>query len=462
MMKWLLTILAIGSISTLQAQKKEQINPLIIDRDFQVIKNEGILKSFYTQLDSLEKDPKKQLKVVHIGDSHLQGPYFPKYIRDGLQARFGNSGRGFVFPYRVAETNGGIDVKFKSSDLWNSMRNVKSNGSDNVAFSGIFLETKDADFLLEMNLDEDLTDTRLIEILSPHPNRFKLSLANKKNATKIAQGYKNYEVQQGEFLGKIARRFNTTVVAIQKANKFRNTNIKAGQTIRIPTQSRSYESEGANNPSNEVVFSDLKKLVSGKYHLPSGHQQVYIRAAEKASSYVLDGLILSNFNSGILYHALGVNGTKFSDYTKFPRFFDQLAAIKPDLIIISLGTNESFFTGYTEEALNMDMDLFNRELLKRNLTGNVLLTSPPPSMKNRKTINSMATAFGYEMGVFAHLNSWAFYDLHSVSRSSSAMPDWYDAKLTSSDKVHFIEPGYRLQAQLLVEALFNSYDSYRK
>jgi hypothetical protein len=66
------------------------------------------------------------------------------------------------------------------------------------------------------------------------------------------------------------------------------------------------------------------------------------------------------------------------------------------------------------------------------------------------------------MGVFANLNSWAFYDLHSVSRTSSAMPDWYDAKLTSKDKIHFIEPGYRLQAQLLIEALFNSYDQYRQ
>jgi LysM repeat protein len=464
MTKWFLTILAICSTFLACAQKEEQINPLIFDPSFQVIKNEQVLKPLYAQLDSLKNGDKKQLTVVHIGDSHLQGPYFPKYIREGLQERFGNAGRGFVFPYRVAQTNGGIDVKFKSDSEWKSIRNVKSDGSDDVGLSGINLETQDVDFLLEINIDEDLTDTRLIEILSPHPDRFKLSLANKKNilgskASNYSGSFKNYKVQKGEFLGKIASKFNTTVSAIQKANNLKNTNINAGQTIKIPTKT---EVKKENKISSDVVFSDLKKLVSGKYHLPSGHHQVYVRAAEKANSYALDGLILSNENSGIIYHAVGVNGTKFSDYTKFPRFFDQLAAIDPDLIIISLGTNESFQTSYKEENLKTDMDLFNRELLKRNITGNILLTSPPPSMKNRKMINELATAFSYEMGVFANLNSWAFYDLHSVSRMSKAMPDWYDAKLTSGDKIHFIEPGYRLQAQLLIEALLNSYDSYRE
>lgn len=456
MKQWIYFLLIIASSSLSTAQESDQINPLIIDRSFQIIKNESVLNPFYVKLDSLKNGGKKSLTVVHIGDSHLQGPYFPRYIRNGLQERFGNSGRGFVFPYRVAQTNGGIDVKFKSNAVWKAVRNVKSDGNDNVGFSGINLETTDADFLVEMNIADGVTDTRLVEIIAPHPEYFKLSLANKTDVIENTRRIKTYKVQKGDFLGRIANTFNTSVRAIQQANNLKNTNINAGQTLKIPVKT------GGQLENNGVVFSDLKKLVSGKYHLPGGNQQVYIRAAQPASNYVLDGLVLSNTAPGILYHAVGVNGTKFSDYTKFPRFFDQLAAINPDLIIISLGTNESFYTNYSEADLKIDMDAFNRELLKRKLTGSVLLTSPPPSMKNRKTINSLATAFSYEMGVFANLNSWAFYDLHSVSRTSSAMPDWYDAKLTSKDKIHFIEPGYRLQAQLLIEALFNSYDQYRQ
>jgi len=42
------------------------------------------------------------------------------------------------------------------------------------------------------------------------------------------------------------------------------------------------------------------------------------------------------------------------------------------------------------------------------------------------------------------------------------MPYWYDANLTSSDKIHFLEKGYQLQALMLVESLFNSYSDYKK
>ncbi|MGB5982615.1 MAG: LysM peptidoglycan-binding domain-containing protein [Nonlabens sp.] len=451
-----LWILLIGISGWFAHAQKEQINPKLIDRDFQIIKYDQVLKPFYAKLDSLKNETTKTLTVVHIGDSHMQGPYFPKYTREGLQNEFGNAGRGFVFPYRVAKTNGGIQVKFKSDTQWKSMRNVKSDGSDNVGISGINLETTDSDFLLEMNLDEGLTDTRLIEILSPHPDRFKLSLANQSDVIKSTVRFKNYKIQSGDYLGKIASKFGTSVSKIRELNNLKSDNISAGKTIKVPVK------QGGKKGTENIVFSDLKKLVSGKYHLPAGNQQVYLRAAKESENYVLDGLILENDKSGTLYHAIGVNGTKFSDYNKFPRFFDQLSQLKPDLIIISLGTNESFYNNYSEEDLKIDMDQFNRKLLARGIRGNILLTSPPPSMKNKRIVNSLATAFSYEMGVFANLNSWAFYDLHSVSRTSAAMEDWYKAGLTARDKIHFIEPGYKLQAQLLIEALIDSYKSYQE
>ncbi|ARN78307.1 hypothetical protein BST97_10080 [Nonlabens spongiae] len=437
------------------AQTELQINPKLIDSTFLEIKYDRVLHPFFKKLDSLKNGQITQLTVVHIGDSHVQGPYFPQYTREGLQQVFGNAGRGFVFPYRVANTNGSVDVKFKSDVDWKSMRNVKSDGSDDVGLSGINFETIEPDFLLEVNLDESVEDTRIVKILSQHPERFKLSLASEKDIIKTTVRFKNYTVKSGEYLGKIASKFGTSVSAIKKLNGFKNDNINAGQSIKIPVK------QGGEKNSKNVNFSDLKKLVDSSYYLPPGNNQFYIRPATTAERYVLDGLSFSNNEVGILYHAIGVNGSKFSDYNKFPRFFDQLAALKPDLIIISLGTNESFYTNYSVEKLRKDMDAFNRNLLRRNITGNILLTSPPPSIKNKRTANETATEYAYEMGVFANLNSWAFYDLHSVSRASKAMEDWYKAGLTARDKIHFLENGYKLQAQLLVQTLLESYNAYK-
>lgn len=458
MIKYVLLALLGFMVAPLNSQEIDelQINPLLIDRSFQPIKNPLVLNDFFKKLEQLENNKRDQVTVVQIGDSHVQGPYFPQYIRQNFQQKFGNAGRGFVFPYRVAGTNGAVDVKFKASGNWKAVRNVKSDGTDNIGLSGINLETTDRDFIIEVSLRKSLESIFEIQIISPHPERFKLSISSEKIIINDVASSTSYKVRSGDYLGKIASKFNTSIKDILRLNGMKNTNLRAGQNLKIP--SGNLKSQVTSNAS----FTDLSTIDGINYQIPAGSKKLYLRAAQNTSKYVLDGLILSTGKNGINFHAIGVNGTKFSDYNKFPRFFDQMAALNPDLILISLGTNESFYDTYTEEQLKIDMDIFNREMIKRGMTGSVLLTSPPPSMKNKKTINSTATAYSYEMGVFANLNSWAFYDLHSVSKTSAAMPDWFDAKLASRDKIHFLEKGYQLQAGLLVESILNAYSKFNK
>jgi lysophospholipase L1-like esterase len=43
----------------------------------------------------------------------------------------------------------------------------------------------------------------------------------------------------------------------------------------------------------------------------------------------------------VIYHVIGVNGAKFSDYSRAKYFAKQVADLNPDLIILSFGTNEA-------------------------------------------------------------------------------------------------------------------------
>lgn len=52
---------------------------------------------------------------------------------------------------------------------------------------------------------------------------------------KAAPKSKNYSVKAGDTLEKIAKRNGTTVAALQKANGIKGSNIKAGQTLKIPS-----------------------------------------------------------------------------------------------------------------------------------------------------------------------------------------------------------------------------------
>ena len=60
------------------------------------------------------------------------------------------------------------------------------------------------------------------------------------------------------------------------------------------------------------------------------------------------GFNLQNDNNGVLYHSIGNNGAAYSSYNSLPKFGESIANLRPDLVILALGTNEAF--GKVNEA----------------------------------------------------------------------------------------------------------------
>lgn len=69
------------------------------------------LDSFYEKLWQLKQTHNGQVSVVFIGDSHTQPGYQAASLRQALQTYFGNSGRGLVFPYQLAQSNSPDDIR---------------------------------------------------------------------------------------------------------------------------------------------------------------------------------------------------------------------------------------------------------------------------------------------------------------------------------------------------------------
>lgn len=72
------------------------------------------LDSFYEKLWQLKQTHSGQVSVVLIGDSHTQPGYQAASLRQALQTFFGNSGRGLVFPYQLAQSNSPDDIRSNS------------------------------------------------------------------------------------------------------------------------------------------------------------------------------------------------------------------------------------------------------------------------------------------------------------------------------------------------------------
>src|ERR1700722_15048738 len=74
------------------------------------ITNSEGLDSFYKKLSVLKKTNKGVVRIVHIGDSHIQADILSGTVRNKLQQYFGNAGRGLIFPYQLAKSNAPADI----------------------------------------------------------------------------------------------------------------------------------------------------------------------------------------------------------------------------------------------------------------------------------------------------------------------------------------------------------------
>lgn len=429
--------------------------------------NEEQLNNIFEKLYNLETGRQKKVNIVHIGDSHIQADFFTDAIRQPLQRKFGNGGYGFTFPHSLAKTNGTKYVKYKSNEQWQSFRNIEPISNTIVGLSGIALYTHSNNFYIELQADYSYW-FNTIKILYPSNEPcFDLALdveydkINKPTVQTI-QTTKNvyHKVKEGETLYRISVNYKVSVEALKKANNLRSNTIKIGQNIKIPTNTKNVIRR--TNTENIAIKKDsvlpLENMpyasVYNTFH-PLG--RIFILPNGKSNNYNLNGIILENDRNGLIYHTIGVNGTKTSDYNKHSVFFEQLPILNPDLIIISLGTNESFGK-WSKESYISEIKLLV-ENIRRNKDIPVLIMTPPPSMFRRTIPNTRVEEYSKAL---LEIKDCIIWDLFSKMGGLSAPQKKKNMPFMAKDKVHYTKEGYQMQGELFSSDFLNSYNNYIK
>lgn len=106
---------------------------------------------FSKKIRSLQSDHEGQIIIVHLGDSHIQGGYFTNRLRDLLTQRYGEAGRGFVFPYSLAKTNGPDDLSFVSSAAWIAQKYNHSSAKTGIEGYNLICSDTFAKISLSLN-----------------------------------------------------------------------------------------------------------------------------------------------------------------------------------------------------------------------------------------------------------------------------------------------------------------------
>ena len=418
------------------------------------INNISAMADFYAKLNQAHSLAGQKINIVHIGDSHIQADLMTNVARQELQKIFGNGGRGFVFPYALAKTNGASDIRFSSTTNWQSLRNISPENGMQVGLSGIALQTSSSDFAIELSVKDPAYHFNTIKIISPRDSK-RLAVAIDRTFTISETSVpKNvvHKIKSGEALSIIATKYGVTVAEIKRVNNLKSNAIRAGKVLKIPS---SATEKRKTERFKYIPLEMLNTEAFNFYHFDAPQSSIAI-VPTMDSTCNLSGMVLENDNNGLIYHNIGVNGAKFSDYNKYPLFFDQLSVLQPDLLILSLGTNESFDKMQSSDYMNQLLSFVNN-VRAQNPNVDILVSTPPPSLFGRKTANHFISDYTRDIIELAQSNHFAVWDLYSILGANDGIPANARKNIIGPDRVHYTKAGYELQGKLLTEAILNGF-----
>lgn len=165
----------------------------------------------------------------------------------------------------------------------------------------------------------------------------------------------------------------------------------------------------------------------------------------------------------LTYTDMGINGATCETFSTANKI-REIQAERPDLLILSFGTNESHNRGYNAMRHYQQMDSFVR-MLRTALPGvPILMTTPPGSYQGRRraySLNPRTAVAVQTIHRFAADNGIAVWDMFTiVGGARRACLNWQSAKMMRPDHVHYTVEGYVFQGQLLYHAIVKAYNDY--
>ena len=406
--KKLLSLVALFCLSSpLVAQDTLTAGPAtrydFLDREQNRIHNGVSLSDFYEKLYRLKKGENLQVRIIHIGDSHIQADFLSGVIRQNFHRDFGNGGRGLIFPGRVAHTNEPSNFFTSSGSAWQVKRIVFTDQPLPIGIGGITLRTVQPNATLAV---------KILDTPTLNYSFNKIMLFFKKDASSFNVVVKDSVNEDLAFIGPYT------------FEPFPNTS-----TVLLPFR------------THQVTFQMLSST----------------QAQNQATIF---GINLENGRPGLVYHSIGVNGAKFKHYLAAGLFVDQTAALAPDLVILSLGTNEGLDYPYFDPQFVNQMDSLITRLRAKNPNARILLTTPADSYRRKTRRNPGVEIIGNKITTYADLHNLAYWDLYQVGGGSHSADHWKKNRLMRFDGIHFTVDGYALQGTLLYTALMKGYNEY--
>lgn len=380
---------------------QDTIDYSFIQQNENDIENREYLEPFFQKLFWQRTEGGQKINIVHIGDSHILGNFLTKEVRSRMQNAFGDAGRGLIFPYSLAGTNGPKDYLVESDVRWygtNCQRDLDEATPYGV--SGFLLET----FNPEGQLTLRLSDTSTSE-------------------TKLFTKVTLFHRRDGD----------------------------------------AFDFKVHDDVTNQDAVLFLQDAFFKSYYFDRPVAQANIiykrRNMETKGSLMIDGVLLENELSGVVYHSIGVNGGKFSDFARARFFARELSDLNPDLIILSFGTNEAQGK-QSPKYLYQQIEGLVRQLQQYAPNAYFLFTTPADSYLKGRGFNPYMSQTSAVIRQYTQDKGYALWDLFRLSGGEKSAQFWKASGLMANDSVHYSKLGYIVQGKLLYHSLIQAYNGF--
>lgn len=176
------------------------------------------------------------------------------------------------------------------------------------------------------------------------------------------------------------------------------------------------------------------------------------------------GFSLENGQPGVLYHAIGYNGAAFQHIGENTTILDGgLSSLSPDLIVISLGTNNCYGGNYRSEQAEQAVRRFMDRIAAAFPDALLLYTTPRESarsLRRPREANPNIVDVGRIIRQAAQERGAAVWDMYDATGGKGTSEKWYTEGLMNRDRIHLTEKGYTLTGDMLYEALAKYYNDW--
>lgn len=398
--------------------------------------------ALYPLFEQLRQADSQVVSILHLGDSHVQAGFLPEAVAAGLKQKFGDAGPGWVFPYNLGRTNGPDGYRWSSNLRWSSVRVVERYQSYWPGPGGMTIHTSQVSPSLSCSIKQGSADNmQIFYDAGPGKALVQAVVDDVKLTVGVSGKYESLPERWQQF--SVLRDSGYAVVAPQQS--------AIGQdSIPFP-----------GNMQQATITAD-SSIYAFRLSWP-----------QHKGLFRFYGAVLQNGNQGVLYHAIGINGAQFMHYNQHAATLPvQLRILRPQLLILSLGTNEAF-GGITAAQLRQEMDKTMKAVQEHAPGAKVLFTTPPYGMKKKRrvayrknkrtyyrvtyTANPQVAVLRGEILQYCRDNGYACWDFYDAMRADKRfLRGW------SNDKLHFNAYGYTLQGTMLFETIAAAYDDWIK